>query len=879
MRLHRWILAVASRLVPKPLRTEWRAEWDAELHHRESSLRRWNRWDRQGRMDLVRRSAGALWDALWLQSSHWYSLRLFARHWRLSLTALLSLGAGIAATVVGLAASNALLLRPPGVTDPRSLLTVHVRTESEPYGPVSFDEYTYYRTNTQAFSDVVAFPHSVSTIAFRADDRDQQVVATEVSGNYFSVLGVRPHLGHLIFPTASPADADDVVLSQAFWRRLGANPRTVGSIVRLNDHPVRVIGVAPATFGRMLFIWEPDVWMPFKTAERVLGAPPRMLTDRTERWLHMVGRLKPGMSESQARVDLQGLSSRIEQDHPETDKGRSAILTATTVVPAGDRAWVSLVSASLFIIVLLVLIVACANVTNLLLGLSTSRRHEMLVRAALGASRLQLAVPLLRESTLLALVAGALGYGAAHAALVKLSLLEAEFGSVFPSFPPPSVDLRPDVVVMAGTLAVVIVAGIAVGMAPAWRAASDGVSGALNREVSAREPRMGRIRNVLVVMQMTVATLAMVGVGVSIQSLKNLERVSLGFSARNLVFTGVDMRRSGYDERTGRQFYERIRQRLAQMPDIDAVSLVDGPAMGNGFGREYVVAEHDTLPPRTRGAETRFSVVDDRYFSTLGISLLAGRTFAADDRIRNPEVVVINATMARRHWAGRDPVGQRLRIENGNRLMQVIGVVADGKYDDVEEPQLPFMYFALGQHYLADIVVIARTRDARPAPDMVARALLATEPNVIFGGLGLMTLDRLLAMQLFLPRAIVVTVIGFGALTLALAIVGLYSTVFYSVSQRRHEMGIRVALGAQPRDLFMIVLGQTARVASLGATLGVAAGSASLPLVTSLFYGIRPVEPMVVAAVACASVAVALVTAYLAARPWTRMSALDMVLR
>jgi putative ABC transport system permease protein len=189
------------------------------------------------------------------------------------------------------------------------------------------------------------------------------------------------------------------------------------------------------------------------------------------------------------------------------------------------------------------------------------------------------------------------------------------------------------------------------------------------------------------------------------------------------------------------------------------------------------------------------------------------------------------------------------------------------------------MYFALEQHYRTDIMVIARLRAARPAVDAVARALQEIEPNITFGGLGLMTLDQLLALQLFLPRAIVVTLTAFGVLTLVLAIVGLYSTVFYSVSQRQHEMGIRVALGAQPRDLFMMVLSQTARVAAVGATLGVAAGSASLPLVTSLFYGIRPVEPMVVVAVAGASVVVALVTAYRAARPWTRMSALDMVRR
>jgi putative ABC transport system permease protein len=430
---------------------------------------------------------------------------------------------------------------------------------------------------------------------------------------------------------------------------------------------------------------------------------------------------------------------------------------------------------------------------------------------------------------------------------------------------------------MVSTLAVVIVAGVAVGLAPAWRAASDGVSGALNRELSVGEPRKGRIRSLLVVIQMAVAALVMVGVGVSLQSLANLERAPLGFSERHLVFVGIDMRRSGYDERTGPPFYERIRRGVGEIPGVQAISLVDGPPMGNGWGRDHVAAEGTPLPPGGRGAETRFSVVDDRYFSTLGISLLAGRTFTPDDRIDHPEVVVINETMARRHWSGRDAVGQRLRMENRNRLVQVVGVVADGKYEDIEEPLQPFMYFALSQHYLADLVVIARTGGSQLPAETVARALVSIAPTVTFGGLGVITFDRLLALQLFVPRAIVVTVSAFGALTLVLAVVGLYSTVFYSVSQRQHEMGIRVALGAAPRDLFVMVLWQTARVASVGAILGVAAGSASLPIVTSLFYGIRPIEPLVLLGVACVSVVIALVTAYLAARPWTRMSALDMV--
>jgi putative ABC transport system permease protein len=445
-------------------------------------------------------------------------------------------------------------------------------------------------------------------------------------------------------------------------------------------------------------------------------------------------------------------------------------------------------------------------------------------------------------------------------------------------FPPPSLDVRPDLRVAGVTIALVVFAGLATGLAPAWRIASESVSGALNRELIAGEPRRGRLRSTLVVVQMAVATLVLVGVGVSIHSLRNLQHVSLGFSARHLAFTGVDMRRSGYNEQTGRLLYERLRERLGRVPGIEAVSLADGPPTGNGWGRDYVVPDGAPIPQNGHGTEVPISVVDERYFSTMAIERLAGRTFDARDQKTTVEVVVINATMAQRLWPGKDPIGQRLRIENGNRRVEVIGVVADGKYEDIGEPPRPFMYLALQQHYQQDIVAIARTAGrAAPLLSTIEQAVHEIEPNVVFGGLGHMTLEDLLAIPLFIPRAIVATVSTFGMLTLILAVVGLYSTVFYSVSQRRNEMGIRIALGAQPRDLFAIVLRHTAMLAATGAAIGVTSGAAALPAVSSLFYGIGPVDPIVIAGVVFVSIAIAMLTAYVATRPWTRMSPLEMV--
>ena len=873
MRLHRWIVSLAAWVVPKPLRRDWRAEWDAELDHRERQLRGWQAAGRRSQPDLLRRSAGAISDALWLQSSQWYSLRLFGRHWRLALAAVLSLSTAFAAVVIGAAAYNALLLRPPGVSDPNSLQFIHVRTESEPFGPASFDEFTYYRAHTRAFSDVAAFPYQIATADLTTDARSEHVLVTQVSHNYFSVLGLKGAVGSVSLGNAPSDDRPDIVISRRLWTKLGASHSLIGATVRLNDQPVVVVGVAPPALTGMTLIWDPDVWMSFKTAEKVLSSDPGLLTDRRQRWLHMIGRLRPGISRTQATADVTLLSANVMREHPHTDAGRAALVTDISVTPPGDRGWMSLLVGGLGLIVLLALIVACANVTNLLLGLATARRHEMLVRAALGASRLQLIAPLLRESLLLGSVSGALGFGAAFIGLGRLATFRLSLGP----FPSPSVDLRPDLLVVAITLILTAAAGLAVGVAPAWRAAQDGLSGPINRELSIGEPRKARVRSVLVVIQMAVAALVMVGVGVAVRSFVSLERVPLGFSARHLAYASVNLARSGYTEDTGRQFYQRVRQRVAALPGVEAVTLADSAPLA-GFGRESVQAEGGTVAENDAGAATPYVVVDDHYFSAIGMSVINGRAFDSRDRVGSPEVVVINATLARQLWPGRSALGRRIRVADGHRFAQVIGIAADSKYNDITESPLPFMYFSLAQRYVPGITVIVRSNGEHvPGADAIMRTLAGLDPHI--AQTGFMTLDDLLRISLLLPRTIVVTAALFGLLTLGLAVLGLYSTVFYSVSQRQAEMAIRTALGAQPFDIFATVLRHTAWVAVIGAAVGVGAGLALLPLASSIFFGIGAVEPGVLGGVALISMALALATTYVVARPWTRMASVEILRR
>ncbi len=885
MRVHRWILTVASRLVPKAMRDEWRAEWDAELDHRERSLREWRTRGRGRRLDLVRRSIGAFWDALWLRSARWYSMRLFGRHWRLALAAVLSLSVALAAVTIGLAAYRTALMRPTGVNHAEALQFIHTRTPSNAFDAMSYEEFLAYRERARSFTDVAAFPYWISTGDLAVGDRHDPALMAQVSANYFAVLDVRPMLGSLRLRALPDDDVDGVVIGEQLWRRLGADPALVGASVHVNGAPVAIVGVVPQTYRGLLLAWAPNVWISPRTAERVVGSAPSLLTDRAQRWLNLIGRLRPGVTRDQASAEVLSIAAQMAREHPETNRERTAVLSNVSMTPPSDRGWMTTVFGGLVLIVLLGLIVAGANVTNLLLGLAASRRHEMLVRAALGASRAQLALPLVREGVVLGLISGAIGVAAAAVGLRRLATLALPVGSGWPS---PTIDLHLDPGVFVTMMAVAIAAGLAIGLVPAMRAASDGLSGAINRELSVSEPRRGRVRGTLVVIQMAVATLVMVGVGLSIRSFVGLEHIPLGFSARHLTYASVNLERSGFTEQAGRMFYERMRTRMAAIPGVEAVTLASNEPLA-GYLRERVL-DADGRPWPAPQETTPLIVVDANYFAAIDMPILAGRSFDTRDRQGSEDVVMVNATMARRMWPDRNAVDEHLRIGSDHRLARVVGVVPDSKFDDLTESPLPAMYLPLAQRYVPDINVIMRSSKEQSELKMldagvhetatmpIAQAMLDLGgPSLAWNGGA--TLDDLIRMSLLLPRAIVAVSIGFGALTLALALFGLYSTVFYSVNQRRMEMGIRIAIGAQPLDVFTAVLRHTARVAAIGTVVGVAAGQALLPLASSILYGIGKVEPAVLMEVALVAAAVALLTTYAVARPWMRAAVADLLRR
>jgi predicted permease len=809
--------------------------------------------------------------ALW--SSLRFSLRILRKHWKLTCIAVFSLAIAMAAGAVGFSVFNALLLRPPAVSSPEQLVSVYATTPTEEFSGTNYDDYKYYRDNSRVFSDVLAFPYSIAVRPISYQGHIKSGLMNAVSDNYFSVLGVRPVLGRVFARGEDDKASALAVLSYSYWKWLGADTNIVGKTVTVDRVQLTIVGVAPRSFVGTIFSDLPDIWYPLSIDAALNHQTQDGRADRNVHHLGLIGRLKAGVTRPQALADLQMLSRQLAAAYPATDKDRVAQITETSMLPVDSVSSAKIISAIILATVALVLFAACSNVANLLLALASARRHEILVRAAMGATRGRLIRQLLLDSTLLAAGGGMLGFLLAWLGLRQLM----QFKPYIPGLGllPLTIDFRPDLRVAVVTIALVFLAGLATGLVPGFYSSSPSLAGALSGEIAVGGTRKGRIRSLLVVIQVAVCTVVLIGVGLCFRSMSNLQHVNLGFSARNVAILTLDLQANGYSEEQGRNMYAKMRGAAAQIYGVESLSLAsDLPVSGNSGHDEQVHVEGS--PDASKQAASIASVaVDQHYFSTLGIPILAGRVFHSADTAKAPAVIVINHLMAEKYWPGQNPIGKTARVENGNQIVTVVGVVGDGKYIDIDEPARPFMYFNLDQRYLAVVYLMARTHGNPQlwlAP--ISEALQKVDSQLFFQTL---TMDDWMDFALFVPRITLVCTGAFGALAFILAAVGLYGAVFYSVSERKKELGIRVALGAAPRDLSRMILRQTSAVTAAGVCLGVVGGIIASTLVRSQLYGIHPVEWIVFLAVAFTMGAMTLLTAFSAARPWMRADPLESV--
>ena len=923
-RPHLRLIALVGVIVPRRLRADWRQEWEAELRCRELLLAEWERLDWRGKLDLLWRSTSAFWDALLLQPHRLedemfqdlrYGVRMLLKQPGFTLVAVLSLALGIGANTALFSVVDTVLLKTLPVTEPERLVLFEWQagllfrtngmsgTSFVPGPPgtrgLSLFRYDIFEKLRQAqaqapespLSDFFAFApiHELTAVV---DQQAAIINGQAVSGGYYAGLRVQPVLGREITDEDDqPGAAPVVVLSHQFWQeRFDANPAVIGQPLKLNKTSFTIIGVTPPAFtGTLQVDYRPAVTVPIACEPLLQGELTRMATADGPGvwWLNLMGRLKPGATYEQARESLNGMfqAAALEVMPPPRKANEPAQLDPKDyprlVAESGSRGMLdhrreySTTIYGLFIVVALVLLIACANVANLLLARAALRGAEIGVRLAVGAGRWRLIRQLLTESVLLAALGGALGVLFAFwgkSALVALT--DKDTG-----FLPSDVDLSLNWRVLAFTVAVSLLTGVLFGLAPAWRATS------LNLATALKQSRrttgvVSRLSKGLVVAQVALSLLLLVGAGLFIRTLYNLQRVNLGFNQENLLLFKLQPQSSGYKDERLLQFYQQLFARLDSLPGVRAAT----------FGRVPLIADDNwvttvLLPGETEKIAgdhiTNCQMVRENYFATMEISRLGGRGFTAQDDQRAPQVAIVNQTFWHKFFPNEDVLGKRVTLTSSNRQVEIIGVVADTKYSRQREEIEPLIYTpwqqesaVIGEMHFAlrtmgePTAVTAAVRQA--VHDLDSNLPVTEVMSQTARAQATLKQERLYARLLSF----------FGGLALLLAAIGLSGMLAYSVAQLTNEIGIRMALGAQPANVLRLVVWQGMKLVLLGLVVGVLTGYALKRLLASEYfgadgwqrqvaeqlYGVKGTDPLTFAAIAALLLLAALAACWLPAR-------------
>jgi predicted permease len=869
-----WLIRLIGVIVPQRLRADWKQEWEAELQHREQMLAQWDRLDWRSKLDLMRRSTSAFWDALWMQTYRWedamiqdlrFAVRMLVKRPLITFISIFTLALGIGANTAIFIWLKAIFLHPlPGVVASERLVTLHsVRTRSA--ASISYPDYKDYRDRNEVFSGL-----TVSTLEtfnlLEGTGRPERVFGSMVSGNYFDVLGVRMRLGRSFAPEEdrTPGTHPVVVISHKLWQaRFASEPAIIGKTIKLNQRDFTIIGVAAADFSGGYPGLALDLWVPVMMSPQITVRGDR-LNERDTQWLFALGRLKDGVAFKQAQANVQTIAAQLAKDYPKTNEGLGA--TLFTLVSEPDSVGSMLpVLAVLMIVAGLVLVVACANVANLLLARAAGRSRELGIRTALGASRLRLIRQILTESLLLA------GLGGAAGMLLALWLSNAMSWLLPPLEVPLSLNLAWDYRVSSFALALTAGTVIAVGLAPALRATKVDPIVSLRGEPGAigALSRRSRLRGALVVSQIAVSLVSLICAGLFIRSLAHERRINLGFDPERALLVSMDLFPNGYDEKRSAEFYRQLVASVAALPGVQGVSLSNRvpPTLFTSNMSSFEMEGYTPLADELISIE--FEVVAPRYFQTMRIPLVAGREFSEADREKSPPVVMVNETLARRYWAGQSPVGKRLRSGSG-AWHTVIGVARDVKHFGPTEPVQPWIYYPHAQQSNRQMTLVVRTagdpRLALPSVRGAVAALDATLP--LFDE---KTLQTHSGVSLFLDRMAVIFLSAFGLLALALASIGLYGVLAYAVTARTHEIGIRMALGAEARDVLRLVIGQGMRLTFVGMAIGLGGALALTRLLKTLLFGISATDPLTLSLIAVLLLVVAWLACFIPARRATKV--------
>jgi predicted permease len=793
----------------------------------------------------------------WLQDIR-FALRLLGRGPGFTAVAVLVLGLGLAANVTVFSWVKGLILKPlPGVPDQDRIAILSCLSRTGEERSLSLPDFRSAQTLDDLF-DAVAY--DVKPMSLKAEERPERVWGSLVSGNFFHALGVRAAAGRTFRPEDDSTLLGNpvVVLSYRFWeRRFHNDPGIVGQTVTLNGHPFTVIGVAARDFQGASAGFSMDLWLPLAMHPWVYGGD--MSHERGSYWIDGLIRLRPGTTPAQAQAALDALSVQLGRNYPGTNEGKRLVLFHFWDAPSGVAKSLLPAFTILGVLVFLVLLIACANIANLLLVRALARRREIAVRLAIGAGRRRLVRQLLTESVLLALAAGLVGVLISHWATRLLVLV----------IPPTDIPVAPvfevDGGVLLFALALSLLTALFFSLAPAFQITSPAISETL-RDESGTVSAGGRrrlLRNALVVVQIALSVILLVSAGLFVRSLGRASQVEPGFEARHVLIGAVDLFSSGYDESRGRLFFREILRRIGDLPGVETVSLGRIVPLTYGGSNSTSLGVEGYQPRPDEEMVIRYNSVGPDYLETMGIRLVAGRDFTSQDDERAAPVILVNETMARRYWGEHSPLGKRVRI--WGRDATIVGVAGDGKYQSLSESPRAFFYVPILQFYGGDAVIHVRTAgDPVELAPALREVVAQVDPDLPL--MGLRSLEEASKVATFVQRLAASFLGLFGLIALLLATVGLSSLVRYAVRQRRRELGVRLALGAQPAAITRMVVGQGFGLTLLGLTSGLAAAFGATRFLRSQLLGVSTTDPAVFLAVPLLLIAVTTLACYLPAR-------------
>jgi predicted permease len=801
-----------------------------------------------------------------------YAFRTLRKNFGYTAVVVLTLALGIGANSTVFSWINATLLNPlPGVADQTRVVTL-MRTSGERFTPsFSYPDYEDLRNRNHVFSGLIA--SAIYPMSLTYNEKPERIWGTVVSENYFDDFGVKLQYGRGFLPAEGkvPGGAPVAVISYHLWESsFDGNPAIVGQKIQLNNHTYTIVGVAPREFLGSYTALRSEIWVPMMMHHQLFPigpSPATRLKDRGVNWLIIQGRLKPGVRSEQAQAELNTLLQQIAEQYPKEHEGRQGIsVYPLWKVPFGATAFLGTVLMSLMAIAGVVLLLACANVANLMLVRGVSRTREMGIRLSLGATRGRLVAQLLTESIMLAILGGGV------AVLVTLWTSKS-----FASLRPPSqlpiwINIDVDRRVLLVSLAISILTGIVFGLLPALRASGINPASAMKEESGSASggPRKFRLSSGLAVAQIALSLLMLVFAGLMIRSFQKAQRFNPGFNPNNVLLASYDLLPEGYTDDRGLQFHQQLLTKMEALPGVQVVSLSDWVPLGFIFSSSTFVPEGYQAKPHEL-IEAGVARVSPNYFRTMEIPLLEGRDFRVEDTRKTQSVVIINQALADRYWPRQDAVGKRMGIDGG--WATVIGIARTSNYNHLNEPPDPFIYQPLYRDYLPSVTLHLRV-NGKPADFALAAQNTIHEMNANLPVFDIIELATRTQVASGVQRIAGSTVGVFGLLALALAAVGIYGVIAYSTNQHTHEIGIRMALGAHPRDILRLVLSQGVRLTLVGGGIGLAASFLLARLLSSLLFGVSSSDPFTFAGVTILLAGAALLACYIPARRATKVDPL-----